>query len=120
MPTVKNENVETVKAEAESWGDVVGVFGTLAKLRTLVPLTIASGNVKRVQNLRKVIVRLMKASASLRKAFDDSLEASQNGFKGSDFLKGVEPIRKPRETKNPKMVRMDEFSSDDLDFGDDE
>lgn len=108
MPTVKNQTTETTDEER-----VALIFAALKIVLGMISPAIASGNVKNVKALRKVIVRIGKVYATLRKTFDETLIASQAGFQGSDFLAGIEPIRKVRDSK-PKPAAIDIFDSSDI------
>ena len=108
MPTVKSQTPETTEEEK-----IALLFSTLKIVLAMIDPTIKAGNVKSVKALRKIIVRIGKVYATLRKSFDETLSASQAGFQGSDYLAGVMPIRKPRNSK-PRPAAVDIFDSSDI------
>lgn len=105
-----NAPVRTVPAPVPT--KPMSITHRLKELTATVPAIIRAGNVDEVTLTRKQIVNLLTEVKVLRRTFDKSLLAAQNGFAGDDFLKGIEPIVKPGQGRKPNAkpeVNEDEY-----------
>jgi hypothetical protein len=114
QPTIAEEeapNVATLHTLAKD---------NVAKIAALIESSIISGNKSDVKKIRKCIEEIGKMHGEMRKSFDDALLAGRSGYNGTDFLSGIEPIRKPRKDSDEKVKPKSIFASTAIFDEDDE
>lgn len=113
-PTIAEEEVPNVATA------YVLALGNVAVIAAAIEPSFITGNKSDVKKIRKCIEQIGKMHGEMRKSFDDALLHGRSGFKGTDFMPGVETLRKPRDPNKEKMKPKSVFDLNSTDIFEDE